>query len=135
MDNSVQVPWINWESQNLSEVWKKFEAQANFMSEKTEIVKITNLLIWVGEKGQDIHSTWNLINAQAKLLKTCYNRLKEHVAPQLNEIFAPYKFNAMVQCYGEPFENSVTDLKLPVQDCTYDGSDRIVFGVTSSAIR
>ena len=60
-----------------------------------------------------------------KLLKTYYDRFKEHVMPQSNKALAHYKFHARVQCDGEPFEN-LTDLKLLVQDCTYDGSDKMV---------
>ena len=71
MDNTVQVPCMNWESQNLPEQWKKFEAHAKLMfsgplAEKSEIVQISYLLIWVGEKGRDIRSTWTLSDAEAK---------------------------------------------------------------------
>ena len=145
MDNTVQVPSMNWDSQNLPEQWKKFEAHAQLMfsgplAEKSEIIKISYLLIWVGEKGRDIRSTWNLSEAEAKLLKTYYDKYKAHVTPQSNEVFARYKFHTRVQSNGEPFESFVTDLKLLVKDCAYNDADkmirdRIVFGVTSSTIR
>ena len=145
MDNTVQVPCMNWESQNLPEQWKKFETHVQLMfsgplAGKSEIVKISYLLIWVGEKGRDIRSTWTLTDAEAKLLKTYYDKYKAHVTPQSNEVFARYKFHARVQSNGESFESFVTDLKLLVQDCAYNDADkmirdRIVFGVTSSTIR
>ena len=145
MDNTVQVPHMNWESQNLPEQWKKFEAHVKLMfsgplAEKTEIVKISYLLIWVGEKGRDIRSTWTLSDAEAKLLKTYFEKYTEHVTPKSNEVFSRYKFHARVQSNGESLESFVTDLKLLVKDCAYDQADkmvrdRIVFGVTSSTIR
>ena len=46
MDSSVQVPQMDWESQNLPETWKKFKEHAELMfsgplAEKSEIVKIS----------------------------------------------------------------------------------------------
>ena len=67
-----------------------------------------------------------LTNAQAKLLKTYYDRFKECVNPQSNEVFAINEFHARGQSNGESFETSVTDLKLLVQDCAYNDSGKMV---------
>ena len=61
MNSSFQVPYLNCNSHNLPETWKKYENHAKLMSsgplaEKTEIVQIYYLFIWVVEKSRDIRN-------------------------------------------------------------------------------
>ena len=60
--NGIPQPQMNWESTNLPETWKKFQQHVRLildgpLGEKDEKVKITYLLLWVGEKGRDIFSS------------------------------------------------------------------------------
>ena len=59
MDGNTPTPVMNWDAQNLPECWKKFQDHVELMftgplASSSEIVKISYLLIWVGEKGRDI---------------------------------------------------------------------------------
>ncbi|CAC5415848.1 unnamed protein product [Mytilus coruscus] len=56
--NSIPQPAINWESTNLVDKWKKFQQDVHVdlifegsLADKDEKVKITYLLLWIGDKG------------------------------------------------------------------------------------
>jgi len=50
-------------------------------------------MIWVGNKGRDIYSTWNLQQAESKLLKTYYDKFENYVKPKSNKLYARYNFH------------------------------------------
>ncbi|CAC5373520.1 unnamed protein product [Mytilus coruscus] len=85
---------------------------------KNEETKCNYLMIWVGNKGRDIYSTWNLQVAEAKLLKTYYEKFENYVKPKSNK-YARYKFTTRKQTDVETFEQFVTDLRILINDCDY----------------
>ena len=140
------TPSMNWDAPNLSDSWSKFKQHVELtfsgpLKDSTEEVKVSYLLIWVGEQGRDIYNTWtDLNNDNRKRLKTYYDKFSNHVKPKTNTVFARYKFQSRTQSSTETFEKFVTDLKLLVKDCGYDKPDemvrdRIVFGVNCHKIR
>ena len=143
---SVHAPHMNWDSSNLPDAWKKFRQHAELMfsgplNEKSEEEKCSYLLIWVGEKGRDIHNTWtDVTDENRKKLKTYYVKFEEYVTPKANPVCARYKFHNKVQGQQEPVEQFVTELKLLAKDCSFKDPeemirDRIVFGTNSSRVR
>lgn len=136
---------MNWADSNLPEQWEKFKRHIELvfsgpLQAKTEQEQVAYLLLWVGEKGRDVHATWSGISeADSKKLKTYYDRFKAHVQPKLNPIFARYKFNNEVQ-NQDTIDAYITRLRLSARDCNFTNADemirdRIVFGTTSSKIR
>ena len=93
---SVHAPHMNWDSSNLPDAWKKFRQHAELMfsgplNEKSEEEKCSYLLIWVGEKGRDIHNTWtDVTDENRKKLKTYYMKFEEYVTPKANPVYARY---------------------------------------------
>ena len=143
---SVHAPHMNWDSSNLPDAWKKFRQHAELMfsgplNEKSEEEKCSYLLIWVGEKGRDIHNTWtDVTDENRKKLKTYYVKFEEYVTPKANPVCARYKFHNKVQGQQEPVEQFVTELKLLAKDCSFKDPeemirDRIVFGTNSFRVR
>ena len=144
--SGVPQPKMDWESTNLPDAWKKFQHHVDLvfkgpLKDKEEEVKCNYLLLWVGSKGRDIFNTWTVTDAQAKQLKTYYEKFKAYVQPKLNPVFARYKFNNEVQG-SKTFEQFVTSLKLLVIDCSFRDDtkdemirDRIVFGVREPKVR
>ncbi|XP_053389557.1 uncharacterized protein K02A2.6-like [Mercenaria mercenaria] len=60
----IQPPVMHWEDSNLPEAWEKFQRHAELvfsgpLKGKTEEEQISYLLLWVGEKGRDMHCTCN----------------------------------------------------------------------------
>ena len=138
---------MDWESQDLPSAFKRFKEHANFMfggplSKKSEEAHCNYLMLWIGEKGRQIFSTWNFSDEEKKQLQSYYDGFEEYCAPKSNRIYNRYKFKSRTQGEGEPFEAFVTELKVLIKDCAYPETiqdemirDHIVFGVRSSKIR
>lgn len=143
--SGIPQPQIDWEVKNLPEAWRRFKQHVDLifkgpLKSKTEDVKCTYLLLWVGEKGRDIRNTWtDISDEECNTLEVYYSKYQSYVQPKLNPIFARYKFNNEVQGISS-IEQFVTRLKLLANDCDFpdrDGMlrDRIVFGTSSSKVR
>lgn len=142
---SGRSPIMNWESGDLPGTWKSFKTHVEFMfkgplGKKEEEEKCAYLMIWVGEKGRNVYSTWNLNADDSKDLTVLYQKFEEYVKPKSNQVFSSYKFQCRVQSATESCEEFVTDLKVLVKDCGYENPDRmvrdrIVFGTKSSKVR
>ena len=140
---------MNWESPALNEAWTKFEHHARLMfagplSDKTQPQRGSYLLLWVGEKGRDIFSTFNFAPAVPAVpavpaagglaavaavaaiagedqndLDTVCHKFKEYVTPKSNVIFARYRFYNRLQTAHESVDSFVTDVKLLAKDCGF----------------
>eukprot|EP00105_Crassostrea_gigas_P044027 XP_019928175.1 PREDICTED: uncharacterized protein K02A2.6-like [Crassostrea gigas] len=142
----VPTPKMDWEASNLPEQWKKFRTHVDLifkgpLEEKSEEIKVTYLLLWVGDKGREIYNTWTgMTNDEKKKLEPHYKRYLAHVQPKLNPIFARFKFNNENQG-ASTVEQFVTRLRVLAEDCNYGNSkdemirDRIVFGTSSQKVR
>lgn len=64
------APTLDWQSGDLPGMWKAFRTHVEFMfngplKEKSE--ELCNyLMIWVGQKGRELYSTWNFDEDQKK---------------------------------------------------------------------
>ena len=80
---------------------------------KTEVEKCSYLMIWVGEKGRNIYSTWPDFSADDKKeLSKYYGRFENYVKPRSNEVYNRYKFQTRSQNDPESFDQFVTELKI-----------------------
>ena len=140
-----RTPSLNWERGDLPGVWKSFKAHCDFMfqgplKKKEADEKCAYLVIWVGEKGRNVFSTWNMSAEVQKKLEKYYGNVEAYVKPKSNQVFSSYKFQCRIQKTIESCEEFVTDLKVLVKDCGYENPDRmvrdrIVFGTKSSKVR
>jgi hypothetical protein len=159
-------PSMNWESPALTETWDKFKQHCNLMfdgplSEKNQRQRVSYLLLWVGERGRDIYSTFKFAPARDAVaatdtqpsilavpaedpyhLETVYGKFKDYVTPKSNVIFAHYKFYNKVQGPNESVDNFVTDVKMLIRDCGFLPvivdemiRDRLVYGTNSNKVR
>lgn len=145
MELAGATPKMEWDSGDLPTAWKNFKEHCQFLfngplQEKSEEVKCNYLMIWVGEKGRKVYSTWTLTEDEQKLIQTYYDKFQAYVEPKSNKVFARYKFQCKVQGESESCEQFVTSLKVLVKDCGYADPDqmvrdRIVFGTKSSKVR
>ena len=146
-EQNAKYPRMDWEAKDLDTAYKSFKEHCEFMfggplKSKSEEEKCNYLMLWAGEKGRSIYSTWNLTVDQKKLLEEHFKRFKEYCKPKSNKIYSRYVFKSRVQEAEEPFEQFVTDLKLLIRECDYDVGqqdnmirDHIVFGIKSSKVR
>ena len=74
------------------------------LKSKDEEEKSNYLMLWVGDKGRDIYSTWILTEDHKVLLETYYNNFAAYCKPNSNKIYSRYMFKSRVQKADEPFE-------------------------------
>ena len=146
MDTVSSDPKFNWDSADVVGKWKAFRQHVEFMFKgplraKNEEERCCYLMLWVGEKGRRIFSTWDMTDAQQKVLQEYYDRFQAYLQPKSNPIFARYKLHSKIQEPGETVQQFVTAIKLLVKDCEYGQAeddivrDRIVFGTESAKVR
>ena len=140
----AETPRINWSSDNLESEWTKFENHAKLMfigplAGKTAKQQCAYLLIWAGEQGREIFSTFDLIEAEKEDVDTYLTKFREYAAPKRNQVFSRYIFQKHDQ-KQESIDKYITDLKILVKPCGYTDKDemlrdRIVGGVANPKIR
>ena len=97
MDGAAATPKMEWEATDLVTAWQSFKQHADFwfagpLSSKDEAEKCSYLMIWIGDKGRDIYSTWNLSEADRKKLQILLDRFENHVRPKSNNKFPDISF-------------------------------------------
>ncbi|XP_062582084.1 uncharacterized protein LOC134243873 [Saccostrea cucullata] len=97
-------------------------------------------MIWIGDKGRDIYSTWNLSEKDSKKFSVMKEKFENHVKPKSDRVYSRYKFLSRTQKEGETFEKFLTDLRLLVKECGYKDQDdmirdAIVFGTRNHKVR
>lgn len=88
----VPSPHMDWDASNLPEAWPKFKLHVDLMfsgplKKKGEDDKCSYLLLWVRDKGRDIHNTWTLKEDERKILKPYYDRFEAYIVLKTNVIF------------------------------------------------
>ena len=79
MDVKHDKPKVDWVSKDLYSAFKHFRDHAELMfngplANKEEEVQCNYLMLWIGETGRQILSTWTLTNDEKKKLKTYYDK-------------------------------------------------------------
>ena len=109
---------------NLLENLKKFRQHAELifkgaLTDKTEEIHVTYLLLWVGETGREFYNTLDLTNDERKKVGDICETFQNYVHPKSNQVFARYKFNNEVQVDSST-EQFVTRLKVLSKDCSFE---------------
>lgn len=139
------TPKMNWDAPDLVVAWDAFINHVEFwfkgpLAKKSEEEKCNYLMIWSGEKGREIYTTWTLTDEEKKSFTTLTGKFETHVRPKTNKIFSRYKFQCRTQREGETFEQFLTDLHVLARDCAYQEKDNmirdaIVFGTVDHKVR
>ncbi|CAC5373014.1 unnamed protein product [Mytilus coruscus] len=140
-----RTPCMNWDSGDLPGTWKAFKTHCEFMfqgplKKKQGDEKCTYLMIWVGEKGRNVYSAWDMSAEDQKKFDKYYENFEAYVKLKSNQVFSSYKFQCRLQKTNETCEEFITDLKVLVKDCQYANPDRmvrdrIVIGTKSSKVK
>ena len=146
-EHNLKYPRMDWDAKDLPLAFKSFKEHFNFMfggplKSKSEEEKCNYVMLWAGEKGRNIYSTWTLTNEERKQLAIHYEHFENYCKPKSNKIYSRYIFMRREQGTDEPFEQFVTDLKLLYKECGYHHAmedemirDHIVFGIKSTKVR
>ena len=160
--SQADLPRMDWDSPVLREAWKKFEEHADLFFSgplcKTEPnQRVSFILIWSGERGREIFSTFHFAPAVAAVpaadghaavaavagedktdLQTVYKKFRMYVAPRSTMFVSRHKFYTRVQGPTESVDSFLMGLRLLVKDCAFPAAfvdemirDRLVLGTNS----
>lgn len=59
---------------------------------KAAKVKCSYLLLWLGDKGREVFSTWQLEADDLNDLEVYIAKFQEHITPKVNTVFARFQF-------------------------------------------
>ena len=83
----LSAPTMDWASTDVPQAFNKFKTICQLMfdgplAEKTEDVKVKYLLLWSGEEGIEVSSTWDLSDTESNTLSVYWDRLGKYVTPK-----------------------------------------------------
>ena len=143
--SGLPCPSMDWNSKDACNAFRKFKTLCQLMfegplAEKSEEVKINYLLIWAGEEGQEIASTWKLTNEEKKKLQSYWTRFERYVKPKSNFRLARYQLRVLKQGPDEAVDVFMKKARLLVNECKYENSsehliDALVFGTNSKEVQ
>ena len=122
---------------------KRFERYitASGLNSKDGETQVNTLIYCMGEKADDILTSFNLTADQAKDFKVVKERFDKFFIVRNNVIFERAKFNSRYQKEGEPVEDFITALHTLVETCDYPETfvcealrDRVVVGIRDKTL-
>lgn len=121
--------WPKWKKR-----FQRFHT-ASGLSTNPEEHQIDALLYIMGDQAEDIFSTFQLTEAEAKKFDTIMGHFDAYFIPRRNVIFERARFNSRVQQEGESIEEFATSLHALSKYCDYGPMqdqfvrDRLVVGI------
>ena len=97
----LPVPRMDWASAIAPEALKKFKSLCDLMfdgplKDKEEETKVKYFLIWSGDEGKELVSTWKLTAGETKKLDTYWTKFETYLAPKSNFRLARYKLRSLI---------------------------------------
>jgi len=121
---------------------RRFERfrEASGLSSKPEERQVNTLIYSMGDKADDILTSFGLSNDDRKKYSTVKERFDQHFVKKRNVIFERAKFNSRRQRKGETVDSFITDLHCLAEHCAYGNlheemiRDRLVVGLLDSTL-
>ena len=110
------------------------------LKDKSEEEKVSYLLIWSGEEGIELVSTWSLTTDEKKKLSTYWEKFEEFVAPRSNFRLARYKLRTMKQDAGESVDSFLKKVRILINECKFTNPDEhiidaLIFGSNNPRVQ
>lgn len=137
----LPIPTMDWHSPDAPQAFKKFKARCELyfsgpLKEKSEEEQISYLLIWSGDDGIELVSTWALSATEKKKLDTYWTRFENYLSPKSNFRLSRYKLRTLKQEPGESVNSFVKKIRILVEECRFTNPDEhtidaLIFGSNS----
>ena len=137
----LPIPSMDWHSPDAPQAFKKFKARCELyfsgpLKEKSEEEQVSYLLIWSGDDGIELVSTWALTATEKKKLDTYWTRFENYLSPKSNFRLARYKLRTLKQEPGETVDSFVKKIRILVEECHFTSPDEhiidaLIFGSNS----
>ena len=141
----LQSSRMDWSATDLPQALKKFKATCELyfsgpLKEKSEGEKISYLLIWTGDEGIELASTWSLTETESANLDTYWAKFEEYVPPKSNFRLARYKLRVLKQEKGESVDCFIKKVRVLVKECKYTNIDEhiidaLIFGSSDPRVQ
>ena len=101
---------MDWHASDTPQALKKFKAVCKLyfsgsLKEKSEQEKISYLLIWSGDEGIELVSTWSVTDEEQKKLEIYWAKFESYVPPKSNFRLTRYKLRTIKQEKGETVDS------------------------------
>ena len=98
------------------------------------------LLIWSGDEGRELASTWTLTADEKKKLSTHWAKFEGYVAPRSNFRLARYKLPTIKQEPSETVDSILKKVRILVKECKYTNPDEhiidaLIFGSVNPRVQ
>lgn len=134
----LPIPSMDWHSPDAPQAFKKFKARCELyfsgpLKEKSEEEKVSYLLIWSGDDGIELVSTWTLTATDKKKLDTYWTRFENYLSPKSNFRLARYKLRTLKQEPDESVDSFVKRIRILVEECRFENANEhiinaLIFG-------
>ena len=141
----LPIPHMDWSSSDALQALRKFKnlCQLYFsgpLKEKSEPKQISFLLIWAGDEGLELASTWTLTADERKKLDKYWEKFENYVAPRSNFRLARYKLRTIKQELSEAVDSLIKKLRILVKECKYTSPDEhiidaLIFGSNNPRVQ
>ncbi len=141
----LPIPKMDWNNADLVNTFKKFKSTCLHyfngpLKNISEEEKCSYLLIWTGDEGIELESTWGLSVHEKKKLDTYWTRFEAYVKPKSNFRLARFKLRTLKQLENEPIDSFARRLRLQISECNYANPDEqiidaLIFGSNSQQIQ
>ena len=120
-------PCVDWNAVDLPQAFRRFKSTCELyftrpLKEKREGKKISYLLIWTGDEGIELVSTW-LLSETENMLETYWTKFEEYVAPKSNFRLARYKWRTLEREKGESVDSFIKKVRVLVKECQHTNVD------------
>ena len=141
----LPTPRMDWSSSDAPQALKKFKNLCELyfsgpLKDKSEEEQVSYLLIWSGEEGIELVSTWSLTADERKKLSTYWEKFEEYVAPRSNFRLARYKLRTLKQEPGESVDSFLKKVRILVAECKFTNPDKhiidaLIFGSNNPRVQ
>ena len=123
----LPIPSMDWHSPDALQAFKKFKAHCELyflgpLKEQSEEEKVSYLLIWLGDDGIELVSTWTL-TAMDKKLDTYRTRFENYLSQKSNFRLPRYKLRTLKQEPDESLDSFVKRTRILVEECRFENAD------------
>jgi len=143
----LPTPRMDWSSSDAPQALKKFKNLCELyfsgpLKDKSEEEQVIYLLIWSGEEGIELVSTWTLTADEKKKLSTYWKKFEDYmyVAPKSNFRLSRYKLCTLKQEPRETVDSFLKKVRLLVNECEYTNPDEhiidaLIFGSNNPRVQ
>ena len=120
----LPTPRMDWSLSDAPQALKKLKNLCELyfsgpLKEKSEEEQVSYLLIWSGEEGIELVSTWTPTADERKKLSIYWKKFEDYVAPKSNFRLSRYKLRSLKQDPGETVDSFLKKVRLLVNECKY----------------